>query len=231
VQFQTGLAMPLAELASLAHRYDAELFVDAIQAVGIVPLDVAALGVDSLTAGSHKWLMAPEGCALLYVAPERVRSLVPRMAGWLSHADGLSFLFEGSGLLRYDRPIRREASAFEVGAPNTLALAGLEVAVDALLELGVPEISAHVQRYHDALEPLLLERGFRSHRAVDPSARSGILSLRPPEGITDAAVAQGLNERGISVANPDGNVRMAPHWPNSLDEVSVVVGALDEVLP
>ena len=104
VQFQTGRRMPLGQMAALCHQHNAELIVDGIQAIGIVPLDLAKLGVDYLAGGGHKWLMGLEGCGFLYVAPGR--TLVPRVAGWLSHQEPVGFLMEGAGLLRYDRPMR-----------------------------------------------------------------------------------------------------------------------------
>src|SRR5699024_5338312 len=71
VQFTTGQRMPLEAMGALCRAHGTEFFVDAIQAVGIVPLDVEAMHVDYLASGSHKWLMAPEGIGFLYVAPER----------------------------------------------------------------------------------------------------------------------------------------------------------------
>lgn len=227
VQFQTGLRMPLAELAELAHAHGAQLFVDGIQAVGVVPLDVAALGIDYLACGSHKWLMGLEGCGFLYVSPARIDALVPRVAGWLSHEEPLGFLFDGPGHLRYDRPIRARADFVEAGAPNTLGLATLQASVGLLAQLGVPEIYAHVQAYHDALEPLLLQRGFTSLRASDPGARSGILSALPPAGRSDPEVVAALAGQGVAVTNPDGVVRFSPHWPNGLHELPRVQAALD----
>ena len=109
VQFQTGLAMPLKAMGALCKRYGALLAVDAIQAAGAMPLDVVRDGIDFLAAGSHKWLMGLEGCGFVYISPRQMERLVPRVAGWLSHEDGLRFLFEGEGHLRYDRPIRRRA--------------------------------------------------------------------------------------------------------------------------
>ncbi len=222
VQFQTGLAMPLRAITALAHAAGAEVFVDAIQAVGVVPLDVAALGVDYLGCGSHKWLMGTEGAAFLYV--RRDRPLVPRLAGWLSHDDALRFLFEKDAL-RYDRPFKRGAAMFESGAINALGFAALDASVAGLAALGVPAIFAHVQRYHDALEPGLIERGFTSER--HETMRSGILAVRPPHGLDAAALARALRERGVACSSPDGRLRFAPHWPNALDEVPRVLCALD----
>ena len=228
VQFQTGLRMPLEAMATLAHAHGAELFCDAIQTIGVVPFDVAALGVDYLAAGSHKWLMGVEGCAMLYVAPERIGALRPHTAGWLSHEDPVSFLF-APGELRYDRPIRDRTDFVEVGAYPTAQLAALEVAARGLTELGVEAIAGHVQAYLDRLEQGLRERGFVSARSELVDQRSGILAVQPPQGMELDAVVAGLGERGIVVTNPDGWLRFAPHWPNPLDEVELVLSAVDEL--
>ena len=43
------------------------MFADIIQAVGAVPLDVKALGIDFASAGTYKWLMGERGFGFLYV--------------------------------------------------------------------------------------------------------------------------------------------------------------------
>jgi selenocysteine lyase/cysteine desulfurase len=231
VQFRTGLAMPIAEMAALCERHGAELFVDAIQALGAVPFDAAALKVDYAAGGGHKWLMGLEGVGVLYVRPERVAALRPALAGWLSHADPVSFLTQGAGHLRYDRPIRCEASLFEAGSASALTQVALEASLNVILELGVPEIHAHANRYLDRLEPLLLARGFSSHRARDAARRSCILSVAPPPGRDPARIREDLARAGVVVAIPDGLVRFAPHWPNDADrELEQVVAALDAAL-
>ena len=226
VQFQTGLRMPLAEMAAAAHEAGAELFVDAIQAIGVVPFDVRALGVDYVACGSHKWLMGTEGAGFLFV--REGLELVPRTAGWLSHEDALRFLFEGAGHLRYDRPLKSDPTLFESGATNALGFAALEASVAAIESIGVDGIFEHVQRYHDALEPALIDRGFTSERHA--TLRSGILSAVPPEGTDLAQLVKSLGALGVAVSHPDGRLRFAPHWPNALSEVPRVVRALDTCL-
>src|SRR5262245_1296445 len=71
VQFQSGLRMPLQAMSRMCHVHGAELFVDGVQACGVVPVDVRAEGIDYLACGSHKWLMGLEGAGFLYVAPGR----------------------------------------------------------------------------------------------------------------------------------------------------------------
>lgn len=230
VQFQSGLHMPLREIGALCRAHGAELFVDAIQACGAVPVDVDALQIDYLSCGSHKWLMGLEGAAFLYVRQHRAAALRPVEAGWLSHEDAVRFLLEGEGHLRYDRPIRTRADFVEGGAMPHVVLAALEAALEPIVALGVPAILAHLQAFHDALEPGLLARGFHSLRSPVPAQRSGILSALPPAGTSVVALHAELARRGISCAIPDGRLRFAPHWPNAVAEVPVVLEALDDSL-
>lgn len=230
VQFQTGLRMPVDRMARACHERGAELFVDAIQACGAVPMDVRASGVDYLACGGHKWMMGLMGAGFMYVRPERVDALRPVVAGWASHEDALDFLGRGPGLLRYDRPIRKRADFVEGGTPSVVGYAALGAAVDLIQQIGVDAIYGHVNRYLDALEPGLVDRGFQSLRATDPAARSGILGVLPPPGADVVRLVGELTQRGVSCAIPDGVLRFAPHWPNHRDEVPEVLQALDDAL-
>jgi cysteine desulfurase / selenocysteine lyase len=231
VQFQTGYAMPLEAIGELCRRHGSELFVDAIQALGVMPLDVTALGIDYLAAGCHKWMMGLEGSGLLTIAPERLASFEPRLASWLSHEEGLRFLFDGSGHLRYDRPFIQEAQMLEGGMQSMVHNAALDAALDALEGLGVEAIYAHVNQWHDALEPHLAGLGLESVRASQGSGRSGTLSCRLPQSVVIADLLETLSASGVAVSSPDGYLRFAPHWPNHLDEVPKVVEALESALP
>lgn len=229
VQFQSGLRMPLQAMVELAHRYGCEVFVDAIQACGVVPIAPEHLGVDYLVGGAHKWLMASEGCGFLYVARHRQRALRRHWSAWLSHQDPIRFLFEGPGELRYDRPLREELQALEFGSSSAFSQVALEASLTILLELGIDNIFEHVQRYLDVLEPALVDSGFTSMRSRQ--APSGILSLQLPEGLKAAAMAAQLRELGVHVSTPDGYLRIAPHWPNCPQrEIPGVVEAFSRVL-
>ena len=230
VQFQSGLRMPVTEISRLCHEAGAELFVDAIQGLGVCPLDVIASQIDYLSAGGHKWMMGCEGLGCLYIRRDRVAALRPHVAGWLSHEDGLGFLLAGAGLLRHDRPIRQRADFVEGGAYNTIGCAALAASLDLILELGVPAIFMHVQRYIDELEDGLRSRGFTSLRARETAARSGILSVLPPNPGDVISLQRALGERGVSCSTPDGVLRFSPHWPNALTEIPGVLAALDAAL-
>lgn len=230
VQFQTGLRMPLEALAELCARHGAQLCVDAIQACGVMPLDAPALGIDYLVTGSHKWLLGPEGVGFLYARPERAKALLPRTAGWLSHEQGTRFLFDGPGHLRYDLPLKQGPQMLEGGSSSTLGFAGLEAAIEPILQLGPAAIFAHVSGYLDQLEPGVVARGFVSRRSPSPRARSGILSLQPPADLSATELVLELRKRGVYASMPDGLLRFAPHFPNDLSEIGTVLAALDEAI-
>jgi len=229
VQYKTGLRMPLAEMAALCHKYGAEIFVDAIQALGATPLDVSC-GIDYLSSGSHKHLMGPEGAGFLYVAARCAATLKPRLAGWLGHEDPAAFLIGDEAKLRYDAPFKHGAQALETGTSNVIGLAALGASIELLSALGVPAIHAHLDAYLDRLEAGLVERGFRSHRATAPSLRSTLLSVSVPDDIRLSKLGAALRVRGVVCNTPDGLMRFAPHWPNAHDEVPEVLAAMDEAL-
>jgi selenocysteine lyase/cysteine desulfurase len=217
-------------MADLCHAHGAELCVDGIQACGVLPIDVKALDIDYLVGGAHKWLLGMEGAGFLYAKAERALALEPRTAGWLSHEDGVRFLMQGPGELRYDRPIKRGIQFVEGGSSSVLGFAAMEAGLDMLAELGPARIFPHVTAYLDALERGLVERGLSSHRARERERQSGILSITPPPGIRALDLVSALRKRGVFATQPEGLLRFAPHFPNALDEVPRVLAAFDESL-
>jgi len=227
VQFQTGWRMPVARIGELAADIGAETFVDAIQACGVVPLDFSSWGVRYVACGGHKWMMGLEGAGFLWCRQDTWEALVPRLAGWLSTEEPLKFLFEGPGELRYDRPLKSDPSLFEFGATNALGYAGLAASVEQLASIGVHEIWASVDAYLDQLEDGFSERGVETTRRRD--ARSGILSVRPPQGHSVAEIVEFFEDRSIAISSPDGYLRFAPHWPNESEEIEQILSTWDEI--
>lgn len=229
VQYKTGLRMPLPEMAALCRRYETELFVDAIQALGATPIDVSC-GIDYLSSGSHKHLLGAEGAGFLYVADRCASGCHPRLAGWLSHQDPIEFLIHDEPRLRYDNPLKTTAQVFEIGTTNVMGIAALGASVESLRELGVGAIHAHANVYLDALEHGLVERGFHSHRSRTAAARSTLLSVTTPDRVPPTRLSRELGKRGVVCNTPDGLVRFSPHWPNHPDEVPKVLEAVDQAV-
>jgi kynureninase len=85
---QNGALLPLSEVAAHARRMGAITVVDAYQAVGVVPVDVQALGADVVVGGTHKWMCGGGmGLAFMYVRPALAERLQPMYPGWIGHGD------------------------------------------------------------------------------------------------------------------------------------------------
>lgn len=160
----TGNMLDIARIAEIAHAHGALLIVDASQTAGTVPIDMTALGVDVLCFTGHKGLMGPQGTGGLCIRPG---------------VDIRPLLRGGSGVHSFDRhqpesyPTRLEA-----GTLNSHGIAGLDAAVDYLLEVGVEAIRQKEQS--------LMRRFYKGVRHIDgvtvygdfsPSQRAAIVAL------------------------------------------------------
>ncbi len=230
VQFQTGLHMPLKEVSLLCARYGVQLFVDAIQGCGLVPLDVSTLPIDYLACGCHKWMMGVPGLGMLYIRSGRAAALRPHLAGWTSHEQPFQFLFEGPGHLRYNRPIRKRADFAEAGMGNVVGVAAWHASLKPLLQLGTEAMFRHVDAYLDRLDAGLRALGFSSLRSSQQSGRSGLLCVQPPDDVPVIALHQAIDAGRVSCSTPDGALRFSPHWPNHQNEIAGVLQEIERAL-
>ena len=228
VQFQTGLRMPIEKMATMCRSQGVQLFVDAIQGLGAVPMDLRE--VDYVSCGGHKWMMGVEGAGFIYVAAPRLKELLPRIAGWLSHENALDFLFEGPGHLKYDRAVRKDASAVELGTVSAIGYAALGASLELHRALSIPVIFKHIQAFHDIIEPVFDGSEWTKLRYHSVEGRSGSLCVSPPSTERLHQVKGELDALGVHCTTPDGMLRFAPHWPNPLDEARQLRSILEPII-
>lgn len=219
VGFSTGYRHDLAALADLAHARGAYLVVDGVQGLGVMPLDVTAMGVDFLSAAGHKWLMASYGAGIFYVRPGLLDVLSTQWTSWLSHS-------ESEDMDRYDQPLWNDARRFEEGVFNLAGILGLGESIATLLEYGIPNIQRHVFTLNTAFMEELAGRGYE---IVSPHAteaeRSGIVIFRHPTLAAADLVAR-LQAADVIVSARGGGVRVAPHFYNSWADMERLLAAL-----
>jgi selenocysteine lyase/cysteine desulfurase len=216
VFFATGWIQDIRALADIAHRAGAWCLIDGYQAVGQIPVDVHAAGVDVYTSGPLKWLCGGPGLAYLYVRRDRIADMRPRITSWFATRDPFAFDLRG-----FD--YRGDARRFELGTPALptvhTALGGQEL----LDDVGWTAVHARVRDLTDRLVERARAAGFGLRTAADPERRSGIVMVEHDE---PAAAVAALSGRDIIVDHRPGHVRVSPHVYNSEDEVDRVVAEL-----
>jgi len=123
VSYRTGAVLPLAAIATEAHRVGAFFAVDGAQSAGTTPVNVHALGVDAYAVPGQKWLCGPEGVGALYVRADRISELSPTYVGHFATRD-----FDASDLSGYFLP-GVGATRYEGGTVYWPVLAGMHEAL------------------------------------------------------------------------------------------------------
>lgn len=211
VAFDTGWRNDPAELADVAHRAGALLFLDAIQALGVFPLDVRAAGVDFLAADGHKWLLGPEGAGVLYVAEEHLNLLEPLGLGWNSARSVGDYS-------RVSFDLKPTAERYEGGSYNVVGLVGLSASLELLAGFGPQAIGPRVLEISDLACQMLRRVGAEVVSCRDDERRSGIVAFDLP-GRDPWAVRRRALEAGVSLSVRVGRLRISPHAYNNADDV------------
>jgi selenocysteine lyase/cysteine desulfurase len=146
VSHQNGFRHDMRPIADVAHARGALFYSDAIQAVGMFPVDVKASGVDVLCCGSYKWMLGGYGVAPLYVRRELLERIRPDRAGWMQVARELP-----------DRrfELHRNAKQYEYATLPFCEVYMLGAGLAYVEKVGVPRIEAHAiglaRRLYDGL--------------------------------------------------------------------------------
>ena len=220
VSFHTGFAAPLTAIGSFCRRGGILFGLDAIQAVGAIPMDVVASSVDFLSADGHKWMLGPEGCGILFTTPELRERLTPP-PGWtnLARAHPLDYSVPDVPLYVSD------ATRFEVGALPTPGVYALAESLRLILEIGLDRIGRQIAETLAPLDAGLPRLGFSPIR-FDGTLRSGILAARPPAGKNAWFFSKRLMDEAIVISAREGLLRFSPHVGNDAHESERILEAL-----
>ncbi|HVU90298.1 MAG TPA: aminotransferase class V-fold PLP-dependent enzyme, partial [Pirellulales bacterium] len=170
VNYAHGWRNDLDALATLAHERGAYLFVDAIQALGVFPLDVRQTPIDFLAADGHKWMLGPEGAGFLFLRREHLGLLRPFGLGWNS-------VRQGNDYSRIELNVKDSAARYEGGSYNVSGFLGLGASLELLARHTTEEIATRLLSVTDEACERLRRFGaqVRSHR--EPGRASGIVAF------------------------------------------------------
>ncbi len=219
VTFSDGYRHDLSALAEVAHRAGAWFVVDAIQALGAFPLDVAD-GIDALYAGGAKWLMSLQGVSFLYVGPRLLERLSLRIPGWRSLENMWDFL-------DYEQQPAASVARFEGGTPNFVGALSLATSIDFLRAANINAIGEHLLSLTDYLVDRLQSLGAEIASVRTETARSGIVTFTLP-GNDPVALGQRLQSAGVVTTYRPTGIRVSPHGHNTNDDIDALIAAIRE---
>ncbi|MDR2674599.1 MAG: aminotransferase class V-fold PLP-dependent enzyme [Opitutaceae bacterium] len=220
VSYVNGLIHPLAELAALAHRHGALLSVDGVQALGALPFDAAATGVDHYASGGQKWLLAGTGTGVFFLRKELQDQIIPLMG------------HHNPGERRGGPPSARRYE--QNGQYNIPAAIGIGAAVDFQNAVGKQNIEARVRALGGCLrDGAAAIPGVSLLTPAAPALSAGITSL----AIAGAAGAdviyalqtrEGITVRGSRHKDADG-IRVSTHFYNTPAGIDRLLAALRDI--
>lgn len=220
VLFRSAYILDAMAICEQARRVGALVALDAYHSVGVVPVDVHAMGVDFLCGGVLKWLCGGPGGCFLYASPSASAQFAPALTGWQGHRRPFAFAdamepAEGSWRWLGGTPVVPALFAGMEG-PRIVAAAG----IDAIRAKSVRQTTWLIETA-DA-------RGWRVSAPRDAARRGGTVAFDVPHA---AEVARALLARDVVIDyRPGAGIRVAPHFYTTDDELSACVAAIDDIL-
>ena len=223
VQYADGLCIDLPALGQLCRKHKVLLCVDAIQSLGAIPFDQQQIQADFIVADGHKWLMAAEGLALMYVKSCHLQTLKLHEFGW--------HMVAGRG--NYDALTwepAADATRFECGSPNMLGTHVLNASLKLILSIGLEEIHRTLKaRVAFLIEQLQTIEGLHFNSQVQPLPESGIVNFTI-KGFDSAWLQQKLMQEGVICAYRGGGIRFSPHFYTSEQTLETAVAIIKRLL-
>ncbi|MEN6496901.1 MAG: aminotransferase class V-fold PLP-dependent enzyme [Thermoguttaceae bacterium] len=218
VSYSNGWRHDLAQLAEIVHRCGALLFLDAIQGLGVFPLDVSETPIDFLAADGHKWLLGPEGAGVFFARREHLSLLRPVGIGWNSVAHCYDFN-------HIELTLKDSAARYEGGSQSMVGLLALQASLELLGQFGPAALGERITQITDLACERLCQIGAVLHSRRCEGHKSGIVSFSFP-GRDPQALRQQCLDQGVALSCRAGRLRISPHAYNNNDDLERLIAAL-----
>ena len=219
VECNSGFRCNLNRIGAFCKDKGILFCVDAIQSLGILPMDVKRDHIDFLSADGHKWMLSVEGLGGFYISKEVLEKVYPVTVGWGNMVNATDFM-------NYEFNFKPNAQRFEEGSLNTMSIHAFGAALDLLLETGIENIENRVMALGDSIIEQLNQRGLRIFSSTHQEERSGNISFEMNQDTSQ--LYEWMLKNKVKLTVRDGLVRVSPHFYNSEDEVSRFFDQLDE---
>jgi len=210
VIFNTGQRLAnLPDIVAATHRAGGRLLLDVYHALGVFPVDVAALDVDFAVGGSYKYLRGGPGACFLYLHPRHLDgSLRTLDTGWFAKRDPFAYV-------RPDPPeYARGGDAFLESTPPVLPFYQARAGQRLALALGVDRLRVHSLKMQQRMAGLLRERGFPMQGGTED--RGAFIVVTDPRA---ESFARALHASGVIADARGPYLRFCPDILSTDDEL------------
>lgn len=224
VSMVNGFQHDLKAVCDLAHSRGALVYVDAVQAIGAVPFDVRASGVDFCACSSYKWLMGDMGLGFLYVREDRLDRIERSQYGYrqLSQMQYHVFPYDPPGGAVMDWTQASDAAGrFEVGTVSNTTVACLLFSLPYIKRLGVENIQSYRQPLLRRLETAVPRLGYEP--MTPAGSTSPIIAFAKKE---TRELAQRLRRANVDIAVLPNRIRISPSIYNGQADIDKLLEAL-----
>jgi selenocysteine lyase/cysteine desulfurase len=211
-----GFMHDVKAVTAIAHARGAHVFADIIQAVGAVPVDVKALGIDFASSGTYKWLMGERGIGFLYVREDLQGTVLPTTR--YGHRQVANFNRE---LLTWE-PLPG-AARYETGGIPVVLAAGVNAGIDYVNKCGLANIRTHAKQLTDRLQKELPPLGYKPLTPIDTQTPIVAFEVKDPAATTK--ILQAGHVAGTVIAN-ENRIRLAVSVFNTHEDIDRVVAVL-----
>jgi cysteine desulfurase / selenocysteine lyase len=224
VEFASGFRNDIDAIGALCRERNILFFLDAIQGLGVFPIDLQQSPIDFLAADGHKWLLGPEGAGILYVRRDLVERLHPVGVGWNSVVGAKDF-----SRIRFE--LKPNAGRWESGTLNVAGITALGASLELMLDIGIERIAKRVLELTDYLcRQVQSFAGLTLYGSRAQGEASGIVSFAIPDAQELPTLVAACKSAGIVVNQRGGRLRVSPHFYNSVEELDKLVVCLKERL-
>ncbi len=204
--FRSAYIMPAAAIVEKAHRVGAQVLLNGYHSVGIIPVDVTALNVDFYVGGTLKWLCGGPGGVFMYVRPDLLKTLQPRMTGWFAHQRPFAFDLEHFEL-------REDAFRLANGTPGIASLYAIQPGIEIISQVGVENIREKSMRQTALIVALADAAGYAVNSPREAAQRAGTVTVNPEHAYE---ISRALRAQNIVIDYREGaGIRIAPHFYNT----------------
>jgi len=216
VQFCTGFKQDLIRLGRICRKKNITFVVNATQGAGILPIDVKKARIDYLTFSGYKWTLSGHGIGVIYINPEKLKTIRFPNAGWNSVDNPYSWNNKNTKM-------RHETSIVELGNyhfPNILALGSAvrfiqSIGID-VIQKRIYDLSAHLMKHLQDLQLEIIS-------PIKQEYRSGItiVKINKPK-----KVVENLRKKKIIISARGEGIRICVHIYNNEKDIDKLISAL-----